>query len=216
MRRRGLTRGDGILSTGLKQPDSISRGDVFEVDEYTDLIDSSTLSKNGGLSNKNHPPSKETKPDATSKSLDENITTEKKIPDKGFPKTSVDNTIIDLDLLSISKKTPAGENSSPEDPDSNLLKGGDDRVTSSPVPPSSFTDTTNDNHKIVPNVVFISRTRGLVQGSDGKMYHIHPGPPGPTGPTGKPVSTTYYFSFYCRVQGLESMPHFSFNHNQQD
>lgn len=176
MRRRGLTRGDGILSTGLKHPDSFSRGDVFVVDEHTDLIDSSTLSKNGGLSHKNHPPhaegSKEAKPDATSKTLDENITTEKKIPDKGFPRKPVDNSIIDLDIPSILKKNPAGENASPEDPDFNLLKGRDDGVTSSPVPPNSFTDRTNGNHRIVPNVL-IERT----------------GPPGPMGLPGEPVST---------------------------
>lgn len=201
MRSRGPTRGDGTLPTGSKRPGSISRGDVFEVDEYTDLIDPNTLSKNGGLPHKIHPPfakgSKEAKPDSTSKLLDENITTEKSSPDKVFPKKPVDNTIIDLDVPPILKKPPAGENSSREDPDSNLLKEGEERGTSTHVPPSSSTDRTNATHKIVPNVVLTSRTGGLVRGSDGKMYRFHRGPPGPMGPPGEPVSTTYFI--FCSM-----------------
>lgn len=189
VRRRGLTRGDGTLPTGLKQPGSITRGDVFEVDEYTDLVDPNTLSKNGGLPHKIHPTlakgSKEAKPDSTSKILDENITTEKSIPDKGFPKKPVDNTIIDLDVPSILKKPSVRENSTSEDPDSKLRKDGEERVTPVSVPPSSSTDRTN--------VVLTSRAGGLVRGSDGKMYHLHQGPPGPVGPLGEPVSTIYLF-----------------------
>lgn len=178
MRRRGLTRGDGTHPTGVKRPGSISRGDVFEVDEYTDLIDPNTLSKNAGLPHKIHPPlakgSKEAKPDSTSKLLDENVTTEKSTPDKGIPKKPVYNTIFDVDDPSILKKT--GENSSSTGPDSNLLQEGEERVTST-----------------VPNVVLTDRTGGLVRGSDGKMYHFRQGPPGPMGPPGEPVSTYYFF-----------------------
>lgn len=205
MRRRGLTRGDGTLPTGLKLTGFI-RGDVFEVDEYTDLIDPNALSKNDGLPHKINPPlskgSKEAKPDSASKLLDENITTEKSNPDKGFPKKPVDNTIIDLDVPS--KKLPAEEHPSPEDPDSNLLMEGEERVTSAPVPPSSTTDRANDNRRIVPNVVFVGRTGGLVQGSDGKMYHLHPGPPGPMGPPGEPVSTIYPFLYQSQLTTLRN------------
>lgn len=197
VRRRGLTRGDGTLPTGLKRPSSFSRGDVFEVDEYTDLIDPNALSKNGGLPHKIHQPlvkgSKEAKPDSTSKLLDENITTEKSSPDKGFPKKPVDNTISDPDVPSILKKTPAGESSSPEDSDSNLLKEGEQMVTSTPVPPHSSPEKTNETHRIDPNLVLTGRTGGLVRGSDGKMHHLLQGPPGPVGPPGEPVSTIYLF-----------------------
>lgn len=174
------------------------------MDEYTDLIDPNALSKNGGLPNKIHPPhakgSKEAKPDSSSKILDENFTTEKSSPDKGLSKKPVDNTIIDLDVPSILKKPPAGENSSPEGPDSNQLKEGEDRVTSTPVPPTLSTDRTNDNQK---NVVLTARTGGLVRGSDGKMYHVHPGSPGPVGPPGEAVSTIYLFLYQSQLTTLE-------------
>lgn len=196
MRRRGLTRGDGTLPTGVKRPDSISRGDVFEVDEYTDLIEPNTLSKNGGSPHKIRPPlakgSKEAKPDSTSKLLDENITTEKSSPDKGIPKKPVYNTI-DVDDPSILKKTHAGQNSSSEGPDSNLLQEGGERVTSTPALPSLSSDRINETHRTVPNVFLTDRTGGLVRGSDGKMYYLHQGPPGPMGPPGEPVSTYFFF-----------------------
>lgn len=157
------------------------------MDEHTDLIDPNTLSKNSGLPHKTHPPvtegSKEAKPDSTFKLLDENITTEKSSLDKGFPRKPVNNTSTDPDVPSILKKPSAGKNSSPKDPDCNLLKEGDETVTSVPVSPNTSTYRTNENCRIVPKVVVTDGTGGLVQGSDG--------PPGPMGPPGKPVSTVY-------------------------
>lgn len=175
---------------------------MFEVDDYTDLIDPNPLSKNDGLPHMIRPPpvkgSKEAKPDSTSKLLDENITTEKSSPDKGFPVDKpVDNTIIDLDVPSVLKKTPAGETSNNKGSDSNLLKEGEDRVTSTPVLPSSSSDMINETHRIVPNVVLKGRMGCLVRGSDGKIYQLRQGPPGPRGPSGEPVSTICYFLFVC-------------------
>ncbi|XP_070990827.1 uncharacterized protein [Oncorhynchus clarkii lewisi] len=115
----------------------VGRGDVFVVDEDTDLADPNL---HGGHLNPQWKPSRqgpkdshEGKHEPSSKLLDENITTDKKSADSGgkgiglFPGKPSDDIIIDLDPVSSSKKpsivkTPIKTPLDPEHPDFNLLR----------------------------------------------------------------------------------------------
>jgi len=123
----------------------VGRGDVFVVDEDTDLVDQNILSKNGGKPSKSFPTdtteSRDGKPASTSKHLDENITTDKHKPGKPSPKKPVDTRIINLDVQVPEKPTgstvSSGETllettSSPEDRESNLLKEDLGAITQAP------------------------------------------------------------------------------------
>nr|XP_029501712.1 collagen alpha-1(XI) chain-like [Oncorhynchus nerka] len=136
----GSRRGDGTW--GPRQKGSVGRGDVFVVDEDTDLADPILQ---GGHRNPQWKPSsqgpkgsREGKPEPSSKLLEENITTDKKTKDSGgrgiglFPAKPLDDIIIDLDPGFSPKKpsvefphvdktqieTPLDQ----EHPDSNLLR----------------------------------------------------------------------------------------------
>ncbi|XP_071011181.1 collagen alpha-2(I) chain-like [Oncorhynchus clarkii lewisi] len=136
----GSRRGDGTW--GPRQKGSVGRGDVFVVDEDTDLADPNLQ---GGHRNPQWKPSsqgpkgsREGKPEPSSKLLEENITTDKKTKDSGgrgvglFPAKPLDDIIIDLDPGFSPKKpsvefphvdktrieTPLDQ----EHPDSNLLR----------------------------------------------------------------------------------------------
>lgn len=159
----------------------MGRGDVFEVDEDTDLVDQNVLSKNGGKPSKTIPTdttgSRDGKPESTSKHLDENITTDKHKPGKPSPKKPVDTTIINLDVQ-VPKK-PTGSTlssreihlettSSPEDRESNLLKEDLGATTQAPVSTSSWEGISKGSGRT------ISKTPDIPAGS-GWGSEEHPG-----------------------------------------
>ncbi|KAJ4926157.1 hypothetical protein JOQ06_008340 [Pogonophryne albipinna] len=107
--RRGSSRGDGTVPSGTNRKGSVGRGDVFVVDEDTDLLDPTF--QNGGQVNPQWKPSRnglkgsqKGKPEM----IEENITTDEKVDSSGrtsslFPgKPSSD--IIDLDIGGTTKK----------------------------------------------------------------------------------------------------------------
>ncbi|KAM7393227.1 hypothetical protein PAMA_008057 [Pampus argenteus] len=114
--RQGSSRGDGTVPSGSSRKGSVGRGDVFVVDEDTDLLDPTV--QNGGQVNPQWKPSgnglkenQKGKPELSSKHLEENITTDKKADSDGrtsssFPGKPSDD-IIDLDTGDTPKKPPA-------------------------------------------------------------------------------------------------------------
>lgn len=182
LRRRGIIRGDGTLPTGPKRPAVVGRGDVFEVDEDTDLVDQNILSKNGGKPSKTFPTagSRAGKPESTSKRLDENITTDKQKTGKVLPKKPGDTAIINLDVREpfVSPEKPTGGTTS-----SPVKETLDPGTTISPRIPEV------SGSKERPSTVILTGRHGdLVRGSDGRMYRIQRGRPGPIGLSGEPVS----------------------------
>lgn len=124
-------RGDGTVSTNTRQPSQVGRGDVFEVDEDTDLVDALRPKPGPTVSTKtpSRQPkgSSEGKLDPSSKLLDENITTNKKKANGGSTSTKPVDNIIDLDLGRPKKKPPVVSPSGrtrpgPDDADANRLK----------------------------------------------------------------------------------------------
>lgn len=213
------------MPTGSKRPAIVGRGDVFEVDEDTDLLDQNVLSKNGDKPSKTFPTdttgSRDRKPESTSKHLDENITVDKHKPGKPLPKKPVDTTIINLDVSEkpTGSTVPSREihlltTSSPEDGESNLLKEDFRVTTQAPIRTSwddmlkgsgRTTSKTPDIHagsgggseEHPGTIVLTGRHGDLVRGSDGKMYRIQRGPMGPMGPQGEPVSINLiYLALY--------------------
>lgn len=190
LRRRGITRGDGTLPTGPKRPGVVVRGDVFEVDEDTDLLDQNILPKNGGKHSKTFPTagSRDAKPESTSKHLDENITTDKQKTGKVLPKKPGDTTIINLDVsepfVSPEKPTGGTETTSSPKVKENLDRG----TTIAPRVPDVSIGSGGDSEERPPTVILAGRHGVLVRGSDGRMYRIQRGRPGPNGLPGEPVS----------------------------
>lgn len=149
--RRGSSRGDGTVPSGSNRKGSVGRGDVFVVDEDTDLLD--PIFQSGGVVNPQWKPSRnglkgsqKGKPEVSSKLLEENITTEKKADSGGrtsslFPGKPSDD-IIDLDIGGATKKPPLGFPVIPKIPsdprtstDSDKLRDTDERSRSvSPTP----------------------------------------------------------------------------------
>ncbi|TMS08329.1 Collagen alpha-4(VI) chain, partial [Larimichthys crocea] len=158
--QQGSSRGDGTVPSGSnRSKGSVGRGDVFVVDENTDLLD--PIFQNGGQVNPQWKPSRngfkanqKGKPELSSKLLDENITTDKKTDSGGrtsllFPGKPSDN-IIDLDIGSTTKKPSVGFPVLPKIPsdprtstDSNKLKGEMD---------GSFRSVTATPHVIISGV----------------------------------------------------------------
>lgn len=199
---------------------SVGRGDVFVVDEDTDLLD--PIFQNGGQVNPQWKPprnglkrNQKGKPELSGKLLEENITTDKKA-DSGartpplFP-GKPSNDIIDLDIASATKKpsvvfpalpkvTPGPRTST----DLSTLSETDTEDRSSSVSPTPHVFSSGldkgsrrgKNQGKPPDkespgtVTIVSRDRDLVWGSDGKMYRLKNGPPGRMGPPGPEVSDT--------------------------
>ncbi|MEQ2197181.1 hypothetical protein XENOCAPTIV_024850, partial [Xenoophorus captivus] len=113
--RREGSRGDGTIQSRLNRKGSVGRGDVFVVEEDTDLLD--PIFQSGGVVNPQWKPSRNGlkgsqrgKPDVSSKKVEENITTEKKTNSRTslvFPLKPSDN-IIDLDVGGSPKKPSLG------------------------------------------------------------------------------------------------------------
>ncbi|XP_029301004.1 collagen alpha-1(XI) chain-like [Cottoperca gobio] len=107
--RRGSSRGDGTVPSGTNRKGSVGRGDVFVVDEDTDLLD--PIFQNGGQVNPQWKPSRnglkgsqKGKPEL----LEENITTDDKADSGGRTSTlfpgKPSGGIIDLDIGGAPKK----------------------------------------------------------------------------------------------------------------
>lgn len=154
--RQGSSRGDGTVPTGPDRKGSVIRGDVFLVDEDTDLLD--PVYQNGGKVNPQWKPSRnglqKGKPEVSSKHLDENITTEKKTDSSGrssplFPGKPSDD-IIDLDTP---KKPSVGFPKVSSDPttstDWNKLKEETDAQTRTVSPTSHVMTSGSFPKKIV-------------------------------------------------------------------
>lgn len=205
------------MLSGPNRKGSVVRGDVFVVDEDTDLLD--PIFQNGGYVDPQRKPSRnggnqKGKPEMSSKHLEENITTEKRTAESDrtsslFPgKPSED--IIDLDTGDAPKKPSAGSPVLPRNPSSpnrtstdsgQLREETDDptrTVSSTPrieVPMRSTTRRAEHHVKHLdrerPGTVTIVSVDGdLVRGSDGKMYRLQRGPAGRMGPPGPEVSDT--------------------------
>ncbi|KAL4609387.1 collagen alpha-1(I) chain-like, partial [Arapaima gigas] len=201
----GSRRGDGTAPQGPWRSGTVTRGDVFLVEEDTDLADLDLLSKHGTLA-----PTKNVagaKPDPASKDLDENITTDKIRVDGGgrsqgrFP-GKPSNDIIDLDLASSSgtqNKPSLGFSGGkeppkfPEHPESDLLKE-EELLPSTVTPPSPRpsllweadpTVLKQQGHVDTGNSQTPTCDKDLVRGADSRMYRILRGPPGPVGPLGR-------------------------------
>ncbi|KAM6902308.1 uncharacterized protein FYW49_015931 [Xenentodon cancila] len=111
--RRGSSRGDGTMPSRSNQKGSVGRGDVFVVEEDTDLLD--PVFQNRGKVNPQWKPfrnglkgSQKGKPEDQSKHFEENTTTEKKTGSSErtssiFPNKPSED-IIDLDIGSSPRK----------------------------------------------------------------------------------------------------------------
>lgn len=105
------------MPSGSNRKGSIGRGDVFVVDEDTDLLD--PILQSGGQVNPQWKPSRnglkgnqKGKPELSSKLLEDNITTDKKTDSGGrtsslFPGKPSDD-IVDMDIGSVTKKPSVG------------------------------------------------------------------------------------------------------------
>ncbi|XP_076139560.1 uncharacterized protein LOC143122664 [Alosa pseudoharengus] len=204
-RRAEALRGDGTVSTNPRQPSLVGRGDVFEVDEDTDLVDVLRPTKPPRRKPKG---SREGKPDQSSKRLDENITTDKKKVEGGSTSGKPVDNIIDLDTT---KKKPTvvfpngRTRPGPEDADANRLKedidppdftqvskpGQTPKTKPSTVPSTgriiegAGTSKHNGSRENPGRVHVISREGDLVTMSDGRKFRLQRGPKGYMGPPGE-------------------------------
>ncbi|KAG9337345.1 hypothetical protein JZ751_028913, partial [Albula glossodonta] len=131
IRAGSAARGDAVAPLGPQRPGTVGRGDVFLVEEDTDLADPS-LQRPPISSGPNKRPRPKGgreggKPGSASKALDENITIDKsKATGGAFPGKPVDD-VINLDSASSSnglkKKTPpVPSRPRPDHPNSNRLR----------------------------------------------------------------------------------------------
>ncbi|KAL2099503.1 hypothetical protein ACEWY4_003897 [Coilia grayii] len=214
-RRAEALRGDGTASSNPRQPSLLGRGDVFEVDEDTDLLDALRPKPSTSQDTKTpREPTKtsgEGKPDPASKSLDENVTTDKKKVDGGSTSGKPVDNIIDLDLsrprkpavVFPSRRTRLGYGD--DDVDANKLKEDVDppdytHTSKSPKPRPSSPSNVPSTDRItqgaglpkhkgsreMPGRIHITDRDGdLVTFSDGSKYRLLKGPKGYMGPPGE-------------------------------
>ncbi|TNN82984.1 hypothetical protein EYF80_006591 [Liparis tanakae] len=190
----GSSRGDGTVPSGSSRKGSGGRGDVFVVEEDTDLLDPSF--QNGGQVNSQWKPSRnglkgsqKEKPEPSSKQLEENITTDKKADSGGrtsllFPgKPSGD--IIDLDKGNATKKSSVRFSvpKVPSDPKTSTDSGTSAKAVVEEGRPVIKVKQPDKEEPAV--VTIVSRDGDLVLGSNGQMYRLQSGPPGRMGPPGK-------------------------------
>ncbi|XP_045923675.1 collagen alpha-1(XI) chain-like [Micropterus dolomieu] len=198
--QRGSSRGDGTVPSGSDRKGTVGRGDVFVVDEETDLLD--PIFQNGGQVNPQWKPSRnglKGSQKEKSKLLEENITTDKKTDSSGrttslFPRKP-SNDITDLDIGSATKKPSVGFPvlpTIPSDPRTStdsthtLREETDERSGSvSPTPHVTITNGKQPDKEQPGIVTIVSRDRDLVLGSDGKKYRLQRGPPGRMGLPGQ-------------------------------
>ncbi|KAJ0057623.1 hypothetical protein NL108_011103, partial [Boleophthalmus pectinirostris] len=173
--RPGASRGDGTVPSGPERKGTITRGDVFVVDEDTDLMDPFFIHPNWKPPRNSQKSHQKGKPDV-SKDLEENITTDKKTDAGGrtipiYPGKPSDD-IIDLDAGVAPKKPSVTPKSS--------VKAEELKPTSSHSGPSRE-PVKQEQPRVISAV---SREGDLVLGSDGKWYRLQRGPKGRMGPPG--------------------------------
>lgn len=152
------------MLSGPDRKGSVIRGDVFVVDEDTDLLD--PLFQNGGQVNPQWKPSRnglkgnqKGKPEMSSKDVEENITTEKKTDSSGRTSSlflgKPSDDIIDLDTGTTPKKPSVGfpvPSRVPSDPrtstDSSKLREETDNWTTM-VLPTPHVITSDSSAKVV-------------------------------------------------------------------
>ncbi|KAG2455591.1 CO1A2 protein, partial [Polypterus senegalus] len=186
------------------------RGDVFVLEEDSTVHQTGHIhpsSAGTGLSTS-------TKSDPASKLLDENVTTDKLKGDTRSSPSKPSGSVLDVDKQLSStgftgSKTATedlGHKMPPQVPDTSLLLEEELLVApllpSTPRPAAKEAESKKGNFSRsgqqpeegrvapigVPKSVPYQQGRKdtMVQGVDGKMYHLRPGPPGPMGPAGKP------------------------------
>lgn len=156
--RRASSRGDGTVLTGPNRKGSVVRGEIFIVDEDTDLLDP-TFQTGGQVNPQWKPPrngskgNQKEKPEVSSKHLEENITTEKTDSSartsSHFPGKPSDE-IIELDTRNTPKKPSVGYPQPPRTPSdprtptdsSKLREKADDSVRTVSPPPHVITHST--------------------------------------------------------------------------
>ncbi|XP_075993876.1 uncharacterized protein LOC142988564 [Genypterus blacodes] len=200
--RRGSSRGDGTVPSGPDRKGALGRGDVFVVDEDTDLLDPS-FQGGAQLDPQRKPPRKGNQKGKPEVDLEDNITTDKKEEPAGrsstlFPGKPSDDVIIDLDAGITPRKPSVGFPFVPKiQPDSNRGREEKSEALSSvsPAPPRFSSSDASPNStrssfpvhtdKLRPAVVtIVSRDGDLVLGSDGKLFRLQRGQQGQMGPPG--------------------------------
>ncbi|KAJ0015536.1 hypothetical protein NQD34_009156, partial [Periophthalmus magnuspinnatus] len=173
--RPGAARGDGTVPSGPDRKGTITRVDMFVVEEDTDLMDPVFVHPNWKPPRNGQKNHQKGKPDV-SKDLEENITTDKKTDAGGrtiplYPGKPSDD-IIDLDSGLAPKKPSVTPKSS--------IKAEELKPTS-----SHLDQTRGHVVQEQPRVISaVSKEGDLVLGSDGKWYRLQRGSKGRMGPPG--------------------------------
>lgn len=179
------------MLTGPNRKGSVVRGDLFVVDEDTELLDRILQNGDQRKQSRNGGNQKET----SSKNLEENITTEKKLDSNGrtavlFPGKPTDD-IIDLDTADTAKKPSSvfpGPSKIPSLPRTPADAEETKEQTESQTRTNVLISVSELDAEKPSMVTIISVEQDLVRSSDGKMYRLKRGPPGPAGDPGPEVS----------------------------
>ena len=192
------------MLSGADRKGSIVRGDVFVVDEDTDLLD--PIFQNGEYINPLWKPSgnggtQKGKPEISSKHLEENITTEKKKDSRTsslFPGKPSDD-IIDLGPGNTPKK-PSYPRTSTDDqgrtvsPTAQVISSDpsakplDEKTGSITTQSTTHSDVKHEDRENPGTVTIVSIDGDLVRSSDGQMYRLQKGGVGRMGRPGPEVS----------------------------